>query len=41
MTLSGKVKSDAEKTEAVEIARKVAGVRNVTDRLTVERRPGE
>jgi hyperosmotically inducible periplasmic protein len=41
VTLSGKVKSDAEKSEAVEIARKVAGVRDVTDRLTVERRPGE
>ena len=41
VTLTGKVKSDAEKTEAVEIARKVAGVRNVTDRLTIERRPGE
>jgi hyperosmotically inducible protein len=41
VTLTGTVKSDAEKTEAVEIARKVAGVRNVTDRLTIERRPGE
>jgi hyperosmotically inducible protein len=41
VTLSGTVKSDAEKMEAVEIARKVAGVRTVTDRLTVERRPGE
>lgn len=41
VTLTGTVKNDAEKTEAVEIARKVAGVRNVTDRLTIERRPGE
>jgi hyperosmotically inducible protein len=38
VTLTGTVKTQAEKTEAVEIARKVGGVTNVNDRLTVERR---
>ena len=37
VTLTGKVKSEAEKMEALEIARGVEGVKSVTDRLTVER----
>lgn len=38
VTLTGNVASQAEKTEALEIARSVEGVTSVTDRLTVERR---
>lgn len=38
VTLSGTVKSEAEKKEAVQIARGVEGVTNVIDRLVVERR---
>jgi hyperosmotically inducible protein len=37
VTLTGTVKTGAEKTEAVEIARGVTGVTSVIDRLTVER----
>jgi hyperosmotically inducible protein len=37
VTLSGTVKSEAEKTEAVQIARGVNGVTSVNDRLTIER----
>jgi hyperosmotically inducible protein len=39
VTLTGTVRTQAEKDEALEIARKVQGVTGVTDRLTVERRP--
>jgi hypothetical protein len=38
VTLTGTVKTQAEKNEALEIARKVQGVTSVTDRLTVEGR---
>jgi hyperosmotically inducible protein len=38
VTLTGTVKTEAEKTEALQIARQVEGVTSVTDRLTVERR---
>jgi hyperosmotically inducible protein len=37
VTLSGTVRSEAEKTEAVQIARAMNGVTNVIDRLTIER----
>ena len=35
VTLSGRVKTEAEKAEAVRLARETTGVRDVTDRLTV------
>jgi len=35
VTLSGKVKSQAEKGQAVQIARNTEGVRSVTDKLTI------
>ena len=38
VTLTGKVKSQAEKGEAVQIARNTEGVRSVNDQLTIERR---
>lgn len=38
VTLTGTVRTQAEKTEALQIARQVKGVTSVTDRLTVERR---
>ena len=38
VTLTGKVATQAEEREALEIAQGVGGVKNVTDRLTVERR---
>jgi hyperosmotically inducible protein len=38
VTLTGTVKTQAEKNEALDIARKVQGVTSVTDRLTVEHR---
>jgi hyperosmotically inducible protein len=37
VTLTGTVKSEAEKTEALRIARELEGVANVIDRLTIER----
>ena len=37
VTLSGTLKSAAEKTEAVRLARETTGVKDVTDRLTVGR----
>ena len=37
VTLSGTVRKEADKTKALDIARKVEGVTNVTDRLTIER----
>jgi hyperosmotically inducible protein len=38
VTLSGTVATEAEKTEALQIARGIAGVSNVTDKLMVGRR---
>lgn len=38
VTLSGKVKSQAEKREALQVARNTEGVKSVTDRLTVDSR---
>ena len=38
VTLTGKVKSQAEKGEAVQIARNTEGVRSVNDQLSIERR---
>jgi hyperosmotically inducible protein len=38
VTLSGTVRTEAEKAESLQIARQIAGVTNVIDRLTVERR---
>jgi osmotically-inducible protein OsmY len=38
VTLTGTVKSQAEKDEALRLAREATGVTSVTDRLTVERR---
>jgi hyperosmotically inducible protein len=38
VTLTGTVRTEAEKSEALQIARAVEGVTSVTDRLTVERR---
>ena len=38
VTLTGKVKSQAEKGEAVQVARNTEGVRSVNDQLTIERR---
>jgi hyperosmotically inducible protein len=38
VTLTGTVRTEAEKTEALAIARNTEGVKNVTDRLNVERR---
>jgi osmotically-inducible protein OsmY len=38
VTLSGQVRSQAEKDTAVRLARETTGVRDVTDRLTVGRR---
>jgi hyperosmotically inducible periplasmic protein len=39
VTLTGTVNTEAEKIEALQIARQVAGVSSVTDRLTIDRRP--
>jgi hyperosmotically inducible protein len=38
VTLTGTVRTEAEKTEALQIARQVEGVTSVTDRITIERR---
>lgn len=38
VTLTGTVRTEAERMEALEIARQTQGVTNVTDRLTMERR---
>ena len=37
VTLSGEVKSEAEREQAVKVAREVEGVKSVNDRLTVKR----
>jgi hypothetical protein len=38
VTLSGRVRSEAERQRAVQLARETAGVKSVVDRLTVEAR---
>jgi hyperosmotically inducible protein len=38
VTLSGNVKSQAEKAQAVQIARNTEGVKSVNDKLTIDRR---
>jgi hyperosmotically inducible protein len=39
VTLTGNVRTEGEKTQALAIARNTEGVKSVTDQLTVERRP--